>query len=195
MEKDAQNDLLWKFSKRRLEAEEIRDSMLAIAGRLNPKIGGPSVMVPIDPELVKMLKRPQYWIADSRQIRVRPPHAVHDLQAQSAAAVRGSVRRARYSALLRPPRAVDACAAGARTAEREDLERTGRGLRAAPAEGDAKRRSSGSITPGVWRPAARPPRPRRTAALKFLGEKPDDPETLKEFALAVFNLNAFLYVN
>ena len=43
MEKDAVNALLWKFSHRRLDAEEIRDSMLAIAGRLNPKIGGPSV--------------------------------------------------------------------------------------------------------------------------------------------------------
>ena len=35
--------------------------MLAIAGRLNPKAGGPSVMVPIDADLVKDLKRPQYW--------------------------------------------------------------------------------------------------------------------------------------
>ena len=62
MEKDANNDLLWKFTHRRLEAEELRDSMLAIAGRLNLKIGGPSVLVPIDPELMKMLKRPQYWV-------------------------------------------------------------------------------------------------------------------------------------
>src|SRR3569832_103741 len=35
--------------------------MLAIAGRLNTKLCGPSVLVPIEPELVKMLKRPQYW--------------------------------------------------------------------------------------------------------------------------------------
>ena len=52
MEKDADNALLWKFSRRRLEAEEIRDAMLAVSGRLNPKTGGPSVMVPIDPDLV-----------------------------------------------------------------------------------------------------------------------------------------------
>ena len=47
------NTLLWQFNRRRLEAEEIRDAMLAVAGRLNPKAGGPSVMVPIDPELVQ----------------------------------------------------------------------------------------------------------------------------------------------
>ena len=62
MEKDPENALLWKFSHRRLEAEEIRDSMLAVSGRLNLKVGGPSFMVPIDPELVLMLKRPQYWV-------------------------------------------------------------------------------------------------------------------------------------
>src|SRR5215212_6562941 len=33
------------------------------SGAWNPKIGGPSVLVPIEPELMKMLKRPQYWIA------------------------------------------------------------------------------------------------------------------------------------
>ena len=90
MEKDADNDLLWKFSHRRLEAEELRDSMLAISGRLNPKTGGPSVLVPIEPELVKMLKRPQYWVPTRDKSRARPPHDVHDLQAQSAAAVHGS---------------------------------------------------------------------------------------------------------
>src|SRR5262249_36022689 len=67
MEKDAEDALLWKFSRRRLEAEELRDSMLAAAGRLNLKMGGPSVMTPIDPELVLMLKRPQYWVATRDQ--------------------------------------------------------------------------------------------------------------------------------
>jgi len=62
MEQDAENSLLWKSTKRRLESEEIRDSMLVISGKLNPKIGGPSVLVPIDRDLVKMLKRPQYWV-------------------------------------------------------------------------------------------------------------------------------------
>ena len=32
MEKDPENALLWKFNRRRLEAEEIRDSMLAVSG-------------------------------------------------------------------------------------------------------------------------------------------------------------------
>ncbi len=35
MEKDAGNTLLWRYSQRRLSAEEIRDSLLAACGRLD----------------------------------------------------------------------------------------------------------------------------------------------------------------
>ena len=38
---DADNRLLWRFPARRLEAETIRDSMLAVSGRLSLKMGGP----------------------------------------------------------------------------------------------------------------------------------------------------------
>jgi hypothetical protein len=37
---DPENRLLWKANLRRLEAEQIRDSILAVAGRLDRKIGG-----------------------------------------------------------------------------------------------------------------------------------------------------------
>jgi hypothetical protein len=39
---DADNRLLWRQSPRRLEAEAVRDAMLAVAGRLNTRMGGPS---------------------------------------------------------------------------------------------------------------------------------------------------------
>lgn len=39
---DADNRLLWRFSPRRVEAEVIRDAMLAVAGNLNTAMGGPS---------------------------------------------------------------------------------------------------------------------------------------------------------
>jgi hypothetical protein len=38
---DAGNRLLWRKSPMRLEAEAVRDAMLATAGRLNPQVGGP----------------------------------------------------------------------------------------------------------------------------------------------------------
>lgn len=40
--KDADNTLLWRYPPRRLEAEAVRDAMLAVSGQLNPALGGPS---------------------------------------------------------------------------------------------------------------------------------------------------------
>jgi hypothetical protein len=40
---DPANRLLWKMRLRRLEAEVIRDSVLAVSGRLNPSMGGPPI--------------------------------------------------------------------------------------------------------------------------------------------------------
>lgn len=41
--KDPHENLLWRANVRRLSAEQIRDSMLAISGELDSRIGGPSV--------------------------------------------------------------------------------------------------------------------------------------------------------
>jgi mono/diheme cytochrome c family protein len=48
---DPENRLLSRFSRRRLEAEAIRDSVLFVSGRLNPEMGGPSVFPPLPPDL------------------------------------------------------------------------------------------------------------------------------------------------
>ena len=42
-DKDPGNALLWRMNRRRLDVEAWRDSMLAVAGRLDRTIGGPSV--------------------------------------------------------------------------------------------------------------------------------------------------------
>jgi len=49
--KDPQNNLFWRFDLRRLQAEEVRDSILAANGRLNLKMGGPGIF-PTIPQLV-----------------------------------------------------------------------------------------------------------------------------------------------
>jgi Protein of unknown function (DUF1553)/Protein of unknown function (DUF1549)/Planctomycete cytochrome C len=40
---DADNRLLWRMNRSRLDAESIRDAVLSISGRLDPTMGGPSV--------------------------------------------------------------------------------------------------------------------------------------------------------
>ncbi|MSO22794.1 MAG: DUF1553 domain-containing protein [Acidobacteria bacterium] len=46
-ELDPDNRLVWRFNRRRLEAEALRDSILFISGRLNAERGGPSVFPPL----------------------------------------------------------------------------------------------------------------------------------------------------
>lgn len=40
---DAENRLLWRMNRRRLDAESLRDTLLQVSGRLNLTMGGPSV--------------------------------------------------------------------------------------------------------------------------------------------------------
>ena len=45
MRRDPQNRLLWRFNRQRLDFETMRDSLLAVAGTLDPTAGGPSVAI------------------------------------------------------------------------------------------------------------------------------------------------------
>ena len=54
---DPQNRFLWKMDRRRLEAEAIWDSIHAVAGTLNRKMGGKPVVPPLGPEE----GAPGYW--------------------------------------------------------------------------------------------------------------------------------------
>ncbi len=48
---DPENRLLWRMNRLRLEGEALRDSILAVSGRLNPKRGGPGVYPRISKEI------------------------------------------------------------------------------------------------------------------------------------------------
>lgn len=56
--KDPNNDLLWRFDMRRLTAEEVRDSILAVTGKLNLKMGGPGIFPKIPDVIMAGQSRP-----------------------------------------------------------------------------------------------------------------------------------------
>lgn len=49
---DPDNKLMWRFNRRRLEGEAIRDSILAVAGDLNTRMYGPGVFPPLPAGMV-----------------------------------------------------------------------------------------------------------------------------------------------
>ncbi len=49
---DPQNHLLWRMNRIRLEGEPLRDSLLALSGRLNPEMGGPGVFPSVSSEVL-----------------------------------------------------------------------------------------------------------------------------------------------
>src|SRR5215813_1572147 len=53
--KDADNRLLGRMNRQRLEGEALRDNVLAVAGSLNPKLGGPMIRVPLEPEVYELI--------------------------------------------------------------------------------------------------------------------------------------------
>jgi hypothetical protein len=54
--RDPENRLYGRMNRLRLEGEVIRDSLLAISGQLNPKLGGPGVFPPIPKEVFQGAK-------------------------------------------------------------------------------------------------------------------------------------------
>jgi hypothetical protein len=52
---DPDNKLLWRMNRQRLDAEALRDSVLAVAGTLTEQLYGPAIRVPIEPEVYETI--------------------------------------------------------------------------------------------------------------------------------------------
>jgi hypothetical protein len=52
---DPDNRLYGRMNRQRLDGEALRDAVLAVAGRLNPRLGGPMVRVPLEPEVYDLI--------------------------------------------------------------------------------------------------------------------------------------------
>ena len=192
IEKDPQNALLWKFSPRRLSAEEIRDTMLAVSGRLNGKMFGPSFMVPIEKDLVLMLKRPQYWVPtrDKTEYDRRTLYMIYKRNLRLPFLEVFDAPDTLLSCALReqathPPQALELL--NGKTSNELAGHFATRLMREGPTSA-ARVDLAFRLTMGR---AAKPAE--RALAMQFLNDKSES--RVKEFALAIFNLNSFLYVD
>ena len=55
--KDAANLYLWRFRQQRMEAELVRDNILAVSGSLNAKLGGPAVFPKLPEEVLASMNK------------------------------------------------------------------------------------------------------------------------------------------
>jgi hypothetical protein len=189
-EKDPDNKLLWKFSRRRIAAEEIRDSMLFVAGVLNTKQGGPSIIVPVDPELVNLLYKPSQWA-------VTPDPGEHNRR--SVYLIHKRNLRLPFMEVFDAPDLQLSCARReSSTHAPQALELLNGDLSNRLADALAKRLQTEAgasklkqVNLAYKLATGRPPGVKeRQLALAFLKDQP-----LREFALAVLNLNKFLYID
>jgi hypothetical protein len=189
-QKDPDDRLLWRFPRRRLMAEEVRDSMLALAGRLNRKAGGPSVVTPVEEDLIKQLYAPSQWV-------VTRDRAEHDRRSVYLLAKR-NLRLPFFGAFDQPDAATSCARRESSTHALQALELLNGSLAndLARSFADRLRREAGTDPDAqvelAYRLAAGrlPGRRERELGVAFLHT-----QSLDEFALAVFNLNAFLYVD
>jgi len=190
MEKDRDNKLLWKFSRRRLESEELRDAMLSIAGTLNLKTGGPGVIVPVEKDLIQLLYTPSQWTVDA-DVKEHDRRSVYLLAKRNLKLPFMEVFDSPDLALscprreqsTHPPQALELLNGEFANRMAETL--------AARLEREAGPSKAKQVTLAYRLATGRPPTPVESQmALKFLATQP-----LREFSLAVLNLNRFLYVN
>jgi hypothetical protein len=187
--KDPENKWLWRFNRRRLEAEEIRDAMLLASGKLNRKAGGPSVIVPVEQELVDLLYKPSQWA-------VTPDPEEHNRR--SAYLIFKRNLRLPFMEVFDAPDLQLSCPRREQSTHApQALELLNGDLsnRLAEALVERLKREAGTHPVEVAHHAYRlvtgrgPTAKERELAVEFLKKQP-----LREFALAMFNLNAFLYV-
>jgi hypothetical protein len=70
-EKDPTNKLLARQNRLRLDAEIVRDVALAASGKLNPKVGGPSVFPPQPDGVMNLGQSSREWKASAGDDRFR----------------------------------------------------------------------------------------------------------------------------
>ncbi len=189
-EKDPENKLLWHSGRRRLEAEELRDAMLAVAGRLNTKMGGPSIMVPVDKELTNLLYKPSQWV-------VAADKSEHDRRSIYLIAKR-NLRLPMMDAFDSPDMQISCARREQSTHAPQALELMNGEFANQMAESLAARltKEAGNdpkkIAARAWELATgRAPNAKEMA---LAGQFLSGPRPLREFALAVLNLNSFAYV-
>jgi hypothetical protein len=196
-EKDPDDRYLERFPRQRLDAEEIRDGMLTASGRLNEKAGGPAVMVPLDKTLVNALYKPSQW-RPSKNSADYDRRGVYLIAKRNLELPFMQVFDAPDMQVSCPRRQVSTHAPQALEMLNGDFANEQAKALSARLLKEAGRNPKRQVELAYRLTTGRPPKPQELqTALAFLKAKTpaESTQARDQFALAMFNLNAFLYLN
>jgi hypothetical protein len=183
--RDPENRLFGRMNRRRLEGEVIRDCLLLVSGRLNLEMGGPGVYPPIPADV---LKGSQGWTVSSDP----KEHLRRSIYIFS----RRNLRFPFLEVFDAPDSNLSCPERGRSTTAPQSLTLLNAAEVMAASKATAERVAAGAKTPAeqvtlLYRLAlSRRPSERELAlAVEFLSTSP-----LPELCRAVFNLNAFVYL-
>ena len=187
---DPDNRYLGRMSRRRLDAEAIRDSILAVSGALNLKMGGVGVIPPLTSEEILAARMPHLWPANpdpaehvrrSVYLQVKRSMAVPMLQVFDAPDTAMSCARRETSTVA--PQAL-ALMNSKFVLDQADL--------FADRLRDLAEQPPGALVDAGWKLALgrAPTADERLTALGFLART-----SLPQLCLMLFNMNEFVYVD
>jgi mono/diheme cytochrome c family protein len=187
---DPENRLLWRQARARLEGEVLRDSILAVAGTLDTKMGGPGIHPYIDPSL---------WAGSSGRTWPGKPNSDPETWRRSVYIFQKRTIQVPMMELFDAPNGIVSCARRNRSTiatqalilmnndfVRDQAKRFAQRLRR-----EAGADPAAQINLAFELALARPPSPQeRAESLAFVEQGPD---ALTDFAQAIFSLNEFAY--
>ena len=187
---DPSNRYFGRMSRRRLDADAIRDAVLAVAGNLNLKMGGAGVIVPLTKEEILAARMPHLWPAHpdpadharrSVYLEVKRSMAVPMLQIFDAPDTARSCARRETSTVA--PQAL----AMMNSAFLLEQARTFAGRLSREADSSPE-----GLVNWAWKIALgrTPAEAERQTAVAFLRRN-----SLPDLCLMVFNMNEFIYVD
>ena len=182
--KDPTNRMLWRMNWQRLDAEALRDSILAISGRLNPTMGGPPVMFSVPDDIAQGFEFFKWFPSNEEEQRRRSVYLIQRRSVLLPMAETFDAPNLSTSCALRLTTIV---APQALTLLNGTLTRTEAGQLAEHVAGTAD-----PVSEAFWRVLGRGP----NAAERAQGEKlaAQGKAGLTSLGAVLFNLNEFLFV-
>ena len=190
---DAENRYLWRMNRRRIEAEVLRDSVLAVSGALNLDMGGRPVIPPLTEDEMRGL-----WARDQWPVSL-------DREQQNRRSVYLYVKRSfplpMFTTFDTPDSSVSCARRDVTTAPPQSLAMLNSDFMIEQAGTFAARLAEEGSSPAEWVRAAwrralgREPSEQEIAKASSVLNGEEGPQALRRLALLVFNLNEFVYVD